>query len=156
MNQIKWYLKVKNGIELIEPNENLSDVYMKKSENALKATTSLKGNREWEISSCYYSMYFALYSIMMKIGIKCENHKCCIEFMQEFLNSKFSSDEIKLLRTSMKARVDTQYYDDRKVPDKFHKLMIINAPLFIVKCKKIVRAIKQNEIQEIRERLRRI
>ena len=49
MNQIKWCLKVKNGIELIEPNENLSDVYMKKSENALKATTSLKGNREWEI-----------------------------------------------------------------------------------------------------------
>jgi len=156
MNQIKWCLKVKNGIELIEPNKNLSDVYLKKAENALKATIKLKGNNEWEISSCYYSMYFALYSIMMKIGIKCENHKCTIEFMQEFLNSKFDSDEIRLLRTSMKARVDTQYYDDRRVPDKFHKLMITKAPLFIVKCKEIMRVLKQNEIQDIRERLRRI
>src|SRR3989344_7364132 len=156
MNQIKWCLNVKNGIELIEPNKNLSEVYMKKAENALKATVKLKGNLEWEISSCYYSMYFALYSIMMKIGIKCENHKCCIEFMQEFLNSRFISDEIRLLRTSMKARVDTQYYEDRKVPDKFHKLMITNAPLFIVKCKNITRKIKQNEIEEIREKLNKI
>ncbi len=156
MNKILWCLKIKNGIELIEPNQNLCETYIKKSENALNATTSLKGNKEWEISSCYYSMYFALYAIMMKVGIKCENHNCSIEFMQEFLNSKFNSDEIRLLRTSMKARVDTQYYDDRKVPDKFYKIMIKNAPLFIVKCKEIIRTIKQSEIQEIREKLLKI
>lgn len=69
MEKIKWCLCIKNGIELVEPNNNLSKTYILKSETALKAAASLKDNKEWEISSSYYSMYFALYSILMKIGV---------------------------------------------------------------------------------------
>lgn len=32
MENIKWCLHVENGIELVEPNENLSKAYLKKSE----------------------------------------------------------------------------------------------------------------------------
>ena len=70
MEKISWCLGIKSGIEIVEPNENLSKVYIMKAENALSAAKSLKNNRDWEISSCYYSMYFALYSILMRIGIK--------------------------------------------------------------------------------------
>jgi hypothetical protein len=46
MEKIEWCLGVKNGIEIVEPNENLSKTYIVKSENALKAAASLKTNKE--------------------------------------------------------------------------------------------------------------
>ncbi len=42
MEKIKWCLKIKNGIELVEPNDNLSKVYLEKSESALRAAAVLK------------------------------------------------------------------------------------------------------------------
>ena len=71
MDKIKWCLTAKNGLELIEPNENLAKAYLKKAEDVLRAATVLKDNKDWEISSSYYTMYFSLYAILMKIGIKC-------------------------------------------------------------------------------------
>ena len=56
MNKIRWCLKQKNGLELIEPNEELKDAYLKKAEDSLRATASLKGNKDWEISSSYYTI----------------------------------------------------------------------------------------------------
>ncbi|MCK5699337.1 MAG: hypothetical protein KAH93_05795, partial [Candidatus Aenigmarchaeota archaeon] len=85
MEMIKWCMGLKKGLEIVEPNKNLSKVYIEKSEKALDAAGSLKNNKDWEISSSYYAMYFALYAILMKIGIKCENHTCTIEFMNIFL-----------------------------------------------------------------------
>ncbi len=74
MEKIKWCMKLKNGIGIIEPNDNLCSAYIKKSETALQAASALNDNMEWQISSCYYAMYFSLYALMMKIGVKCENH----------------------------------------------------------------------------------
>jgi uncharacterized protein (UPF0332 family) len=72
MDKITWCLNQKNDLELIEPNEELKDAYLKKAEDSLRATAALKGNKDWEISSSYYTMYFSLYAILMKIGVKCE------------------------------------------------------------------------------------
>ena len=41
MEKIRWCLKAKKGIELVDPNDNLSKVYLKKSEDALRAAASL-------------------------------------------------------------------------------------------------------------------
>ena len=68
MDKIRWCLEAKNGIELVEPSEHLAVAYLKKAEGSLKAAASLKDNRDWEISSCYYAMYFSLYAILMKSG----------------------------------------------------------------------------------------
>ena len=46
MDQIKWCLRQKKGIELIKSNDNLSKAYIKKAEDSLKASTSLKENNE--------------------------------------------------------------------------------------------------------------
>ena len=149
-------MKLKNGIEFAEPNDNLCDTYIKKAENALKAVSALKGNKEWEISSSYYAMYFALYAVMMKIGVKCENHSCSISFMKEYLGEKFEKDEPDFLRKSMRARVDAQYYSNRGIADEFYQKMLKDAPLFLVRCKGIINSIKQEEINQIRKKLEKV
>lgn len=153
MEKIKWCLNVKNGIELVEPNDNLSNVYIKKSVDALRAAVVLEDNRDWEISSCYYGMYFALYSILMKIGIKCENHSCTIEFMNTFLLKYFTEDDVKQINESMKLRIDAQYYADRNISEDKYKILIVRAPKFLVKCKEVLFIIKEEEINNIRKKI---
>jgi uncharacterized protein (UPF0332 family) len=101
-------------------------------------------------------MYFALYSILMKIGIKCENHSCTIEFMKEFLKKYFSIEDANLMKKSMKARVDAQYYTDRPISDKQYSAMVTNSPRFLQKCKEVLLKISEIEINEIRDRINRM
>lgn len=153
MNKLRWCLGVKKGLELVEPNENLCNAYFKKAENALSAAATLKENREWEISSRYYAMYFALYAILMKIGIKCENHSCTIVFMKQCLSQFFVEDEVSLLQSAMTARVDVQYYTDRTVDEKQYKKIKANSPLFLVLCKEVYKKINKETIAEIRAKI---
>lgn len=44
MDKIEWCLKTKNGLELVEPNEELTEAYLKKAEYSLRATAALKDN----------------------------------------------------------------------------------------------------------------
>ncbi len=153
MNKLRWCLGVKNGLELVEPNENLCNAYFKKAENALSAAATLKENREWEISSRYYAMYFALYAILMKIGIKCENHSCTIEFMKQCLSQFFEEEDVSLLQNAMTARVDVQYYPDRTVDEKQYNEIKRKSPLFIVLCKEVYKKLNKETITEIRTKI---
>jgi len=82
MASIKWCCKQKDGIRLIEPNDNLAESYMKMAEEAPGTMNREKNyNLNFAISACYYSMYYSLYSILMKIGVKCEIHSCTLEFI---------------------------------------------------------------------------
>ena len=151
MDKIKWCLKAKNGFELVEPNENLTNAYLKKAENSLKATLALKGIKDWEISSSYYAIYFSLYAILMKIGIKCEIHSCSINFMRYFLSKYFKEEEINLVERSQKARIDTQYYSNRNISNELYEKIINNASLFFIRCKEVLNNLDENSIQEIRK-----
>ena len=154
MEKIEWCMKQKSGIEVVEPNENLSKAYIKKAEDALKAAASLKGNKDWEISSLYYTMYFSLYSILMRIGIKCEIHSCTIEFMRQFLQEHFNDDDFFLIKKSMKARIDAQYYSNRNISEKDYSNMIIKAPLFLAKCKELLLGLSDKNVEDIRNRIK--
>lgn len=79
-DKIQWCIQQKRGIELIEPSENLAKAYLQKAEKALASMKANKGNTEWEISSGYYAMYFSVYAILMRLGVKSEIHSCTIEF----------------------------------------------------------------------------
>ncbi len=154
MDKIDWCLRQKNGIDLIEPNENLARAYFKKAENSLKAALALKDNREWEISSSYYAMYFSLYAILMKIGIKSEIHSCTIAFMKKVLRDYFSEEEISLVEKSQKARIDTQYYSNRNISDNLYSRMTNNSALFLTKCKEIANNLTEKDINDIREMIK--
>lgn len=108
--------------------------------------------KDWKISTAYYTVYFSLYSLMMKTGVKCEIHSCTIEFAKRFLNEFFEENELDFTEDSLKARVDSQYYVDRTVPDEQYKKMIQKAPEFLVKCKSILIKLNEKKVNEIRNK----
>lgn len=153
MDKISWCKKKKGGIKVIKPNKNLADAYIKKAENSLKSV-GVNKVKEWKIATAYYTMYFSLYAILMRIGVKCEIHSCTIEFARKFLKKCFSEEEIDFLNNSLKARIDLQYYVKREIEDEEFNKIIKRAPKFFVKCKAIKSKITEKEISEIRNKLK--
>ena len=149
MDKIRWCAGKKEGLSLIEPNSNLAEAYIKKSEEALE---SMRVNiiKDWKISTAYYTLYFSLYAVLIKIGIKCEIHSCTIEFTKRFLREYFTEEDLDFTEDSLKARIDSQYYVDRTVPDEQYNKMIKNTPEFLVKCKSILVKLNEKKINEIR------
>lgn len=152
MTNVKWCLTQKDGIKIVDPNQNLALAYIKKAEDSLLSMreTSIK---DWKISTAYYAIYFSLYAILNRIGVKCEIHTCTIEFANFFLKDYFSEDEIEFLRDSMSARIDSQYYTDRKIKDDLFEKMVYETPRFLIKCKEIINKINEKKIKEIRAKI---
>ena len=150
MDKIKWCAGKKEGLSLIEPNSDLAEAYIKKAEEALE---SMRINiiKDWKISTAYYTLYFSLYSALTKIGIKCEIHSCTIAFAKRFLREFFSEEDLDFIEDSLKARIDSQYYIDRMVPDEQYSKMVNNAPKFLVKCKSILIKLNEKKMNEIRK-----
>ena len=116
MDKLKWCAGKKEGLKLIESNSNLAEAYIKKAEEALESMR-INTIKDWKISTAYYTIYFSIYALLTKIGIKCEIHSCTIEFAKQFLKEYFSKEELDFVEDSLKARIDSQYYVDKTVPD---------------------------------------
>ena len=43
-----------------------------------------KDNPDWEISAAYYTIYFSVYSIMIRLGVDSKIHSCTIAFAKKF------------------------------------------------------------------------
>lgn len=153
MDKIKWCLKKKDGLSLVEPNANLAEAYMNKAEESLESMR-INTIKDWKISTAYYSMYFSLYAILMKLGVKCEIHSCTLECAKRFLKEYFSQEECDFLEDSLKARIDAQYYVDREVSDVQYQKMIKRSPEFLVKCKSVILQLNEKKINEIRKQLK--
>ncbi len=100
MDQIKWCVQQKKGIELVEPSDNLREAHLIKAEESLEVLRATK-IRDWEMTTAYYTIYHGIYSLLMKIGIKCEIHSCTIEFTKRFLKNHFSSEDFELIDKSI-------------------------------------------------------
>lgn len=154
MDKIKWCLGKKEGLSVVKPNPNLANAYIKKAEEAL-ASMRVNIIKDWKISTAYYTMYFSLYAIFTKIGIKCEIHSCTIEFAKRFLKEYFEDVELNFIEDSLKARVDSQYYIDRTVPDEQYQKMLQEAPQFLIKCKSILSKLNEKRVNEIMDNFQR-
>src|SRR3989344_5686285 len=104
-DQIKWCLKQTKGIRLSEPNESISEDYIKESMSDFDMIE--KVNAKWKTVTAYYSCYNSVYAILVKIGIKCEIHDCTLALMGLL---GFDTEEIKFLDSLKKERIDVQYY----------------------------------------------
>jgi uncharacterized protein (UPF0332 family) len=149
MDKIIWCIKKKEGLSLIEPNSNLANAYFNKSQEALESMRIIQ-IKDWKISTAYYTLYFSLYALLMKIGIKCEIHSCTIEFAKKYLNDFFDDEDFHFITNSLKARIDSQYYIDRTVSNEQYDDMIKKTPQFMVKCKSIINKLNEKKITEIR------
>jgi len=156
MVNIKWCLKVKNGIEIIEPNENMSESYLKMAEESLRTIKKVQESKIWFASTTYYSLYYSLYSVMMKIGIKCEIHSCTIEFMKRFLIELYGEEEVKLIEDAFEIRQDAQYYPGRLFDIKKLNLIADRSSDFIIKTKEIISNLTEEKIKKIRAELENV
>lgn len=151
MVEIGWCLKQKSGIKLIEPNDNLAKEYLKSAQETL---FSLKNNLEdsnmWKATKKYYAQYLAVYSLLMKIGVKCEIHDCTIELVKYLEELGLFSDlTYNTLVESKKLRIDNQYYlKNIDVVIDYDELF-----LFILSIKDTINSITDMEIQRIRRKL---
>lgn len=113
-----------------------------------------KYNLMFAISACYYSMYYSLYAIYMKIGIKCEIHSCTIEFMKRILTEFYSKEDSKIIKKAFDARNIVQYYVDKIVSKENSDYIMEKAPLFFNKSKEILAKINEKDVKEIREKIK--
>ncbi len=140
--KIKWCFEQK-GVELIDKKEHLSESYMKEADETLENMYLTKG--KWKVITAYYSCYNAIYSLLMKVGIKCEIPDCTIELMELF---GFSLDDIEFMKDLKDDRIKNQYYlknielkNESKVKE------------FVLKCKEKL-LMNDSDVENIRKKIK--
>lgn len=152
MDGIEWCKRQRKGIRLIEPNDNLCAAYFSKAEDALETMSSIT-SRDWIISTGYYAMYFSLYALLMKTGIKCEIHTCTIQCMKECFGTFFSPDDMDAIENARTMRIQSQYYTSPGSGKEEVSGIARRAPVFHLKCRHISGRILSKDIEEIRNLL---
>jgi len=116
---------------------------MNEADETLKNVFLTKG--KWKLILSYYACYNALYSILMKCGIKSEIHECTIELMSLF---DFEENQVKFLRNLKDDRIANQYYlknielqSEKKISE------------FVLECKTKLVDLNSAKIFEIRSEL---
>ena len=154
ITSLNWCKKQKRGIKLIEPNDNLAEEYQNTAEETLEVLRSIKSKSKiWLATTKYYCEYFAVYSLLMKLGIKCEIHECTIQICS-FLEDKKIIPEgfTKILDEDKQLRIDNQYYlKNRDVPINYNSILD-----FVLKIKDINLRLSSDDIIKIRELIKRL
>src|SRR3989344_8725763 len=75
-----WCFRIKDGLKIVEPNERLSKSYFEQAKSSLLRAEKDFEDKDllWTTVAIYYAEYYALYSFLQGIGVKCENHSCSI------------------------------------------------------------------------------
>jgi uncharacterized protein (UPF0332 family) len=154
MVNINWCFKQKGGIKTVEPNDNLAQSYIKMAEDAIGTMNREKEyNMVFAITACYYSIYYSLYAVLRKIGIKCEIHSCSIEFMEDFLLDFYDDEDVKLIRKAFDVRNVSQYYADRVIDKTDSEYVLSRALFFVNKSKEVLSKLNQRDIESIKSKI---
>ncbi len=155
MNRISWCKKQEKGIKLIEPSDNLSEEYYRNAEESLKVLRSIKetSSNMWLATTKYYIEYFAVYSVLMKLGIKCEIHDCTIAMVNLLEKENIiKSGTSKLLEKDKELRIDNQYYlKNKPVDTDFEKLSA-----FLLSIKESLDRLNKDVINQLRIKIRKL
>ena len=149
-DELRWCFG-KKEVKLIEPNENLASEYLKSAEETLLVLKDIKGKSNmWLATTKYYCEYFAVYALLMKLGIKSEIHDCTIEIIK-FLEKQNVIERgiAKILENDKRLRIDNQYYlKNKKVFVDYNNLRDL-----ILEIKEIINTITNEKIEEIRRKI---
>lgn len=153
---IIWCLKQKRGIRIIDPNENLVKEYLRKATSSLNTmNAALQINEtEWIMTTAYYARYFALYALLMKLGVKSEIHDCSIAVArllarEEILTENLVNDILQ----AKEMRVDVQYYVTRELEQGKVRRNVESARMFVLEIEKAIENITTEQIESIRDTL---
>lgn len=100
----------------------------------------------WATVAIYYSEYYALYSFLQRIGVKCENHACSILTVTLLLGE----DKTKTINQHKGKRIDAQYYMKVDQENKI-KEMLQEAKIFVSMFDELVSKLTENEISAYRQ-----
>jgi len=155
MEKIKWCGNIEKGIKLVEPSETIAKQYMQRSRESFEILRCIQKTYSdmWLATTKYYFRYFAIYSIMRKIGIKSEVHDCTIA-LAVFLEKENILDEgISMkLKEEKELRIENQYYLENK---PVH-IDLEELSEFFIQINQTLNSLTKNKIKEIREKLNKI
>ena len=150
MDKLKWCFKIKDGLRVAQPNERLSKSYLEQAKSSL-----LRANKDfedkdllWTTVAIYYAEYYALYSFLQRIGVKCENHSCSILAVGILLGT----EKTKTINEHKEKRIDAQYYMKVDQENKV-KSMLIEAQNFISEFDELVSNLSEKGIEEYRKKI---
>lgn len=155
MSSISWCKQQSKGIQIIRPNDNLTDEYFRTAEESLLVLNKIKETRSntWLATTKYYIEYFGVYAVLMKIGLKCEIHECTIALVRLLeKESVFTQGTAERLEEDKELRIDNQYYlKNRPVTADSNQLSD-----FLLNIKSIIDKISDEEIKSIREIIKKV
>jgi len=144
---LKWCCHLKDGLKIKEPNYRLAESYLEHSKTSLKRAHEMFEAKDflWTTVILYYAEYYALYSFLQKIGVKCENHFCSITAVRFLLGE----DKTRTIENHKGKRIDAQYY--MKVADESSiKDILVTAKKFILEFQNIVSELSEKDIEKYR------
>ena len=140
---LQWCFKLKDGVKIVEPNLRLSRSYFEQAKSSLlRAEKDLNdGDLLWATVAMYYAEYYALYSFLQRIGIKCENHTCSILGASLLLGNEktITINEHKI------KRIDAQYYIKLDQEIKV-RAMLQEAKMFVSNFENIISNLSESDI----------
>ena len=148
--KLNWCFKLKDGLKVVEPNERLSKSYLEQAKSSLLRAEKDLDDKDflWATVAIYYAEYYALYSFLQKIGVKCENHACSI-LAVAFLLGEGKTKTINLHKDK---RIDAQYY--MKVDQEINiKTMLQEAKMFVADFDEVVSNLSEWGINQYRENI---
>jgi len=149
--KLEWCFKLKDGLKIVEPNERLSKSYLEQAKSSLlRAEKDFNDNDLlWATVTIYYAEYYALYSFLQRIGVKCENHTCSILTVTLLLGE----DKTKTINNHKDKRIDAQYYMKVEQESKV-KAMLQEAKIFISIFDELLSNINEENISSYRKILK--
>ena len=151
IKKLKWCFKIKDGLQIVEPNERLSESYLEEAKSSLaRAEKNFQdGDLLWATVVIYYAEYYALYSFLQRIGVKCENHSCSILSVTYLLGE----EKVKTINEHKGKRIDAQYYMKIGKQEQV-ETMLKEAKEFISIFDETVSNINENEIRFYRDKIK--
>jgi len=146
--KLAWCFRIKDGLKIVEPNERLSKSYLEQSKSSLLRAEKDLNEKDylWSTVAIYYAEYYALYSFLQRIGIKCENHACSILTVSLLLGE----NKTKTINEHKGKRIDAQYYIKVDQEDKI-KMMLNEAKIFVGNFDNLISSINEEEVKDYRK-----
>ncbi len=152
MANLEWCKRQKDGLEMAEASENISEDYLKNAEESLRVLQKIVENesRIWAATMKYYIEYFSVSAVLYRIGIRSKIHDCTIEAV-EFLQDEgiFDEDVAGRLRKSKELRIENQY-NLKNMPVEIDLRDLRN---FILQMKKTKDDLTDKKVNRIRSKL---
>ena len=112
---------------------------------------------DWILTTAYYARYFALYALLMKIGIKSEIHDCTINIAKLLAdNGILTQNLVEDIAKAKQTRIDTQYYVEPQQTPKTIQRNIESARKFVLETEKTIENITTEQINAIRNQLKKL